>query len=83
MNMKLNTKTNFHEQDKHFFRNYRAGDDFYEALINMHSGLTEAQSMQLNARLILLLSNQIGDLDILREAMKIAQQDVKRTSHSK
>jgi len=71
----LNTKTNFHQPGTHFFRKYRAGDDFYEALIDMHSGLTDEQSMQVNARLILLLSNHIGDLAVLREAMQIAQQD--------
>lgn len=74
--MTLNTKTNFHQLDKHFFRQYRAGDDFYEALIDMHNGLTDEQSMQVNARLILLLSNHIGDLAVLREAMKIAQQEL-------
>lgn len=51
-----------------------APDDFYQALIDAHRGLTEAQSQLLNARLILLLSNQIGDLDVLREALAAARQ---------
>jgi Protein of unknown function (DUF2783) len=53
--------------------NMPAPDDFYEALIAMHEGLTEAQSHLVNARLILLLSNHIGDLDVLRAAMVIAR----------
>ncbi len=74
--MNLNTKTNFHQPGKRFFRSYRASDDFYEDLINMHRDLTEQQSMQVNARLILLLSNHIGDLNVLREAMVIAREAV-------
>ena len=54
--------------------NIAMGDDFYEALINMHRGLSDAQSALVNARLILLLSNHIGDLDVLREAMRIARE---------
>lgn len=50
-----------------------APDDFYEALIDVHRGLTEEQSQLLNARLILLLANHIGDLDVLREALAAAR----------
>jgi len=53
-----------------------APDDFYAALIAMHHGLTEAQSQLVYARLILLLANQIGDLDVLRAAMDKARQGV-------
>jgi len=48
-------------------------DDFYEALIEAHAGLTEEQSAALNARLILLLANQVGDLDTLRAALAAAR----------
>lgn len=48
-------------------------DDFYEALIDMHRDLDDAESQAVNARLILLLANHIGDLDTLREAMQIAR----------
>lgn len=48
-------------------------DDFYEALIDAHRDLTAEQSEALNARLILLLSNHIGDENVLREALRIAQ----------
>lgn len=48
-------------------------DDFYQALIDAHAGLTEAQSAALNARLILLLANQVGDLETLRAAIAAAR----------
>jgi hypothetical protein len=48
-------------------------DDFYEALINTHRDLTLEQSQVVNAKLILLLANHIGDLDILRDALKRAR----------
>jgi len=51
-------------------------DGFYEALINTHSDLTPTQSEALNARLVLLLANHIGDLSVLREAMKLARSSI-------
>ena len=48
-------------------------DDFYEALIDMHRDLNEMQSQAVNARLILLLANHIGDMQVLREAMTHAR----------
>jgi hypothetical protein len=54
-----------------------APDDFYQALIDLHRGLTDEQSELLNARLILLLANHIGDMEVLREAMAAAREGVK------
>ncbi|MGO4811556.1 DUF2783 domain-containing protein [Cupriavidus sp. 2MCAB6] len=51
-------------------------DDFYEALIEMHRDLSDAQSQSANAQLILLLANHIGDLAILQEAMELARAGV-------
>jgi len=48
-------------------------DDFYEALIEAHRGLSDAQSEMLNARLILLLANHVGDMAVLREALDAAR----------
>ncbi|WP_151638550.1 DUF2783 domain-containing protein [Noviherbaspirillum aerium] len=59
--MQLNTEPNLSHTD-----------DFYQALIDMHQGLSEEQSHAVNARLILLLANHIGDLTVLRQAMQIA-----------
>jgi len=72
----LNTAYNFHENGKIFFRAYRPGDDFYQDLIDAHRDLSDQQSQQLNARLILLLANNIGDLAVLREAISAASQDL-------
>jgi hypothetical protein len=52
--------------------NIAAPDDFYERLIATHRGLTDAQSALVNAKLILLLANHIGDADVLAEAMAAA-----------
>ncbi len=56
--------------------NLEAPDDFYEALIAAHHGLSPAQSHALNARLVLLLANQVGALDVLREALAAARAGV-------
>ncbi|HEY7944061.1 MAG: DUF2783 domain-containing protein [Burkholderiales bacterium] len=56
--------------------NLPAPDDFYQELIDAHRDLTDAQSGLLNARLILLLANHIGDPGVLREAIAAARQDV-------
>jgi Protein of unknown function (DUF2783) len=56
--------------------NLSSPDDFYQELIDTHRDLTEAQSALLNARLILLLANHIGDLTTLREALDAARHDL-------
>ena len=48
-------------------------DDFYEDLIETHRGLTTEQSSMVNAKLILLLANHIGDIAVLREALTVAR----------
>jgi hypothetical protein len=55
---------------------YTPGDDFYEMLIEGHRGLSDAQSELMNARLVLLLANHIGDLRVLREAIAAARAGV-------
>jgi Protein of unknown function (DUF2783) len=56
--------------------NFSAPDDFYEALIDVHQGLSIEQSHELNAKLILLLANQIGDQTVLNEVLLAARQSV-------
>jgi hypothetical protein len=51
-------------------------DDFYEALIDMHRDMDDAQSQSANAQLILLLANHIGDHATLLEAMRYAREGV-------
>ena len=76
--MPLMTEPNFKEFDRPVFREFSPGDDFYEALIAAHEGLSEAQSHELNAKLVLFLSNHIGDLRVLREAFQLARESVTR-----
>lgn len=47
-------------------------DDFYAALLAAHEGLSADETHALNARLILVLANHIGDLDVLTAAISVA-----------
>lgn len=51
-------------------------DDFYKDLMDMHRDLSDEQSADVNARLILLLSNHIGDQAVLADAMRIAREHI-------
>jgi hypothetical protein len=51
-------------------------DGFYETLISTHSDLSPAQSEALNARLVLIMANHIGDLLVLREALTLARSSI-------
>ena len=48
-------------------------DRIYNAIIDAHRGLSDAESLSLNASLVLLLANHIGDEGIVREAIAIAR----------
>ena len=72
----LKRENNFHQPGVRFYRRYRPGDDLYHALIETDRDLSEEQSAKVNARLVLLLSNHIGDLNVLREAMALAREGV-------
>jgi hypothetical protein len=50
-----------------------AGDDLYAELMAAHEGLSEEESAALNARLILLLMNALGDPQAIRAAMEHAR----------
>jgi hypothetical protein len=65
MMTKLNTEANL-----------ASPDDFYDELIGLHRDLTDEQSRLVNARLVLLLANHIGDPAVLRAAMAAAREDV-------
>jgi hypothetical protein len=51
-------------------------DGLYASLIEAHAGLTEAESGALNARLVLVLANHIGDADVLAEAIAVARRSL-------
>lgn len=63
--MKLNLELNIADHDA-----------FYERLIDTHNGLSDEESQMLNAKLILLLANHIGDSDVLKEALAMARQGI-------
>ncbi len=69
----LNTRPNFGLPGVRPLHAYSPGDDFYEALIEAHRGLGDDASRLVNARLVLLLANHIGDLRVLREALAAAR----------
>jgi hypothetical protein len=53
--------------------NFQDADAFYEQLLDAHAGLEPAQSELLNARLILILANQLGDSALLRQCIEAAK----------
>jgi hypothetical protein len=52
------------------------GDAFYDRLVSAHRGLSDEQSDLMQARLLLLLANHIGDLRVLDEAIALARAGV-------
>ena len=78
--MALNLNPHFSEPGKRYFQTFSPGDDFYEALIQTHQDLSDEQSTLVNAKLVLLLSNHIGDLSVLREAMALAREGIQALS---
>ncbi len=54
--------------------NFQDGDTFYEALLDAHQGLGDEKSEALNARLIILLANQIGDAKVLADCLAAARE---------
>ena len=73
--MTLNLQPNFSQQGQSYFQAFSPGDDFYQLLIDSHRGLSDEESMLLNSKLVLLLANHIGEIDILREAIAAARAD--------
>lgn len=53
--------------------NMADADGFYAKLLATHRGLTEAQSQALNARLVLILANHVGDAATLDAALALAR----------
>jgi hypothetical protein len=74
--MPLNTQPNFGRPGERYRHPYIPGDAFYDRLVSAHRGLSDAQSDALQARLVLLLANHIGDLDVLGEAIDLARRGV-------
>ena len=60
--MALSTTTNFADPDA-----------AYRLIVEAHRGISDEQSALLDAALVLLLANHVGDLDVLREAIALAK----------
>jgi hypothetical protein len=50
-------------------------DAAYVALVEARRGLSDAASAELDAKLVLILANHIGDLDVLAEAIALAKEE--------
>ncbi|SMP34509.1 DUF2783 domain-containing protein [Shimia sagamensis] len=53
--------------------NIESPDDFYEVLTEAQREMTDEQANDMNARLVLILANQIGSLSRLKEAVALSQ----------
>ncbi len=47
-------------------------DGFYEHWLNAHKGMSESESFELNARLIMVMANQISDANVIRQCIDAA-----------
>ena len=74
--MELITTPHFHTPGVKPLHAFTPGDDFYEQLIATHQGLSDEQSRLVNARLVLLLANHVGDLTVLRQALAAARSGI-------
>ena len=53
--------------------NFARPDDAFRAIVEAHRGLSEEQSADFDAALVLILANHIGDIDVLKEAIVLAK----------
>ena len=51
-------------------------DDFYARLIELHEGLSSEESHKINAKVILMLANHVGDTDVLYEVLEYVSKDI-------
>jgi hypothetical protein len=54
--------------------NFADPDAAYRMIVEAHRGLRDEDSAALDAALVLLLANHIGDLNVLKEALEQAAQ---------
>ncbi|MDE2376758.1 DUF2783 domain-containing protein [Bradyrhizobium sp.] len=53
--------------------NFARPDDAFRAVVEAHRGLSDEESADLDAALVLILANHIGDIDVLRDAIALAR----------
>lgn len=56
--------------------NFAKPDDAFRLIVEAHRGLEDESSAALDAALVLILANHIGDIEVLREAMALAKRRV-------
>jgi hypothetical protein len=60
--------------------NFAKPDDAFRVIVEAHRGLTDAQSADFDAAMVLILANHIGDIEVLREAITLARRRMLETS---
>ncbi len=60
--------------------NFAKPDDAFRAVVEAHRGLSDGESADLDAALVLILANHIGDIEVLREAIALAKRQMLETS---
>ena len=60
--------------------NFTKPDDAFRAIVEAHRGLSDEQSADLDAALVLILANHIGDIDVLSEALALAKRRIAESS---
>ena len=60
--------------------NFAKPDDAFRAIVEAHRGLNDEQSADLDAALVLILANHIGDIEVLREAIALAKRRMRDAS---
>lgn len=53
--------------------NFAKPDDAFRMIVEAHRGISDEQSGDLDAALVLILANHIGDIDVLRDAIALAK----------
>ena len=53
--------------------NFERPDDAFRAVVEAHRGLSDQESADLDAALVLVLANHIGDIEVLKEAIALAK----------
>jgi hypothetical protein len=56
--------------------NFAKPDDAFRMIVEAHRGISDAQSADLDAALVLVLANHIGNIDVLREAIALAKRRI-------
>ncbi len=56
--------------------NFKDPDSAYRAVVEAHRGLSAAKSADMDAALVLILANHIGDAEVLAQAIALAKRQL-------